>query len=121
MSVKWGQRAALWFPEFYDMQRIAPRAAAATVWLHVIWRLGGKCVASLLATSYLPVMCMWVAAELVGFMGMLGDNIISRHCYFNFSVKSLHENIKKTLVKGLLYKINNKVRYQEGPERIRPA
>lgn len=55
------------------MQRIAPRAAAATVQLPVIWRLGGKFVASLLATSYPPDMCMWEAAELVGFMGMFDE------------------------------------------------
>lgn len=52
--VKRGQRAALSFPDFYDTLRIAPGAAAATVQLSVIWRLGGKFVASLLATSYSP-------------------------------------------------------------------
>lgn len=52
------------------MLRIAPGGAAATVQLPVIWRMGGKSVASVLAASYPPDMCMWVAAELVGFMGM---------------------------------------------------
>lgn len=54
VCVKRGQCAALSFPDFYDTLRITPGAAAATVQLSVIWRLGGKFVASLLATSYSP-------------------------------------------------------------------
>lgn len=61
------------------MLRVAP--AAATVQLPVIWQLGGKFVASLLATSYPPDMCMWAAAELAGFTGMSDDGIITRHFF----------------------------------------
>lgn len=76
------------------MLRIAPRAAAASVQLPVIWRLGGKFVASLLAASY-PPKYVYVGGcrdRLGMFMGMFDDGIITRCFHFDFSAKPLHEN-----------------------------
>lgn len=84
------------------MQRIVP--AAATVRLPVIWRLGGECVAFLLATSYLKVMCMWVAAERDEFMGIL-ETVLSREVLFSVQSHGIKHK-KTTCKKCLLHKIN---------------
>lgn len=76
----------LWFPEFYDILCVAPGAAAATVQLLLIWRLGGKFVASLLATFNSQIrLCGWLLSQ-SGPLGVLDVGIITRLFYFDFKL-----------------------------------
>ena len=55
----WGQHAALWFSDIFDILCIVLQVRAATAPLPLIWQAGGKCIASLLATSYSPI-CVYL-------------------------------------------------------------